>query len=108
MTDRRHLHNQLWAMGSDCEWPDCGERAAEMAHIHPRGMGHKGARDTLDNVMRACSLHARVSDGIGSGPVVAAEWAKVTTLDVRRGVARDILTRRIRVAREAEGFVLDQ
>lgn len=63
LTIRQRLRAGVWEMtGGMCEWPACHHRATEMAHIHPRGMGHTGYRDTFDNVMAACSLHARVTD----------------------------------------------
>lgn len=43
----------------------CGAPAAELAHIQPRGMGHKGDRDTVNNTMAACTLHARSTDDRG-------------------------------------------
>lgn len=98
------LRAQLWGMGSDCEWPGCGQWAVEMAHIHPRGMGHKGARDVMDNVMRACELHARVSDGLGQTHIVDREWRIVCDLPVSRGIMRDVLARRVKQQREAAGF----
>jgi hypothetical protein len=42
----------------------CQDQATELAHIVPRGMGHKGDRDRLDNVMAACPLHARSTDDL--------------------------------------------
>ena len=49
-----------------CEWPQCGERATELAHIVSTGMGGdpKHNRDTVGNVFAACSAHARISDGL--------------------------------------------
>ena len=50
----------------------CLMAAKELAHIYPRGMGHTGYRDTLDNVMAACTLHARSTDDMSS-----PEWLHV-------------------------------
>ena len=50
----------------------CPEQMTEMAHITPRGMGHKGDRDVIENVMAACNLHARSTDDLNS-----PEWAYV-------------------------------
>jgi len=72
--NRRDLRAALWEIaGGRCEHPvdlgllgnrpeRCPAVAAEMAHIVPRGMGHTGYRDTLNNVMAACPLHARTTD----------------------------------------------
>lgn len=63
LTVRQRLRAGVWEMtGGVCEWPGCHHRATELAHIHPRGMGHTGYRDTFDNVMAACWLHARITD----------------------------------------------
>ena len=62
--------------GNRCEHPiadgRCRAAMVEMAHIQPRGMGHTGYRDTLNNVMAACPLHARSTDDLSS-----PEWAHV-------------------------------
>ena len=50
----------------------CGVRAEELSHIYPRGMGHTGYRDTIDNVIAACTLHARSTDDLSS-----PEWQHV-------------------------------
>lgn len=52
-----------------CEWPGCPAPASELAHLHSKGMGGKRGRvvDTLDNVIAACWLHARITDGEGAG-----------------------------------------
>ena len=46
-----------------CEWPTCVEPASELAHLHSRGMGGSAEADSADNVMAACWLHARITDG---------------------------------------------
>lgn len=50
----------------------CPNRATELAHIVPRGMGHSGYRDTLINVMAACTTHARSTDNLND-----PEWDHV-------------------------------
>lgn len=75
--DRGQLRATVMEVAADrCEHPvppglyvstpgRCPEYATEMAHIKPRGMGHTGYRDTLNNVMAACPLHARSTDDRG-------------------------------------------
>ncbi len=69
--------------GGQCEHPvdhgpswtgpmRCVRAATELAHIQPRGMGHTGYRDRLENVMAACSVHARSTDDLTS-----IEWDHV-------------------------------
>jgi hypothetical protein len=50
----------------------CRSYALEMSHIVPRGMGHTGYRDVLENVMAACTTHARSTDDLSS-----REWRGV-------------------------------
>jgi len=59
-----------------------------MAHIRPRGMGHTGYRDTLDNVMAACYTHARSTDDLSS-----PEWELVPGND-RAGLAQYVADKR--------------
>lgn len=69
------LRAAVWELsGGRCEHPAalgkrCREPGLEMAHIRPRGMGHTGYRDHINNVMCACALHARSTDDLSSG-----EW----------------------------------
>lgn len=78
MTIRQRLRAGVWEMtGGRCEWPGCDRSATELAHIHPRGMGHTGYRDTFDNVMAACDLHARVTDM--EHPDAHDQWAGLMT-----------------------------
>lgn len=49
--------------GGYCEWPTCTDRAEELAHLHSKGMGGSRTANRLDNVMAACWLHARITDG---------------------------------------------
>ena len=95
--NRRALRSQVWEMsGGRCEHPveegRCREPATELAHIHPRGMGHKGARDYLGNVMAACPLHARSTDDLSS-----SEWQWVDG-------GRDGLAATVAARRASEGF----
>ena len=81
MTPRSDLRAQVWDIsGGQCEhpvrWPGhgasvhtivrCVRPATELAHIVPRGMGHTGYRDRLDNVMAACPIHAASTDDLSS------------------------------------------
>lgn len=105
---RSKLRAVVWEMtDGNCEWPQCSYRAIELAHINPRGMGHTGYRDTLDNVMAACLLHARISDMQGGPDLLAREWAKVGDLSAGFSALRPDLTRRVRESRLAMGFDLD-
>ncbi len=80
-----------------CEWPQCRERATELAHLQSTGMGGdpSHSRDTVDNVFAACPTHARVSDGLpptgGSYADRDAEYLKVP--DVAAAAAVVPLTR---------------
>lgn len=69
-----------------CEWPEarveavagyrivaCGRPMIELAHLHSRGMGGSVEADQLNNVIAACAVHARVTDGIGPGANIATE-----------------------------------
>ena len=60
----------------------CSSPAAELAHIYPRGMGHTGYRDTIDNVIAACTLHARSTDDLSS-----SEWSHVPAPHDRKALA---------------------
>ena len=88
MTPRPELREQVWDIsGGQCEHPipetgRCRHRATELAHIVPRGMGHTGYRDRLDNVMAACPVHARSTDDLSS-----PEWDHVPGWFHRDGTA---------------------
>lgn len=103
---RQRLRFVVWEMtGGTCEWPECDRHAVELAHIHPRGMGHTGYRDTLDNVMAACWLHARVTDM--EHPDAHDEWATVVAFGDSTHDARTRLANEIRFARIGFGFDMD-
>ena len=77
LTTRQRLRAEVFQLADDrCEHPAehgrCENHAVEMAHIVPRGMGHTGYRDTLDNVMATCRIHARSTDDLTS-----PEWDHV-------------------------------
>ena len=83
MSRRSELRAVVFEMADNrCEHPilsDAGDRircrgyALELAHIVPRGFGHhSGYRDVLDNVMAACTTHARSTDDLSSW-----EWGAV-------------------------------
>ena len=51
-----------------CQWPECSNPGAEVAHAHSRGMGGSPSRNDPTNLLLLCSNHARISDGeYGSG-----------------------------------------
>ena len=99
LTTRQRLRAEVWEMSDgQCEHPDsytgrCTSQAAELAHIFPRGMGHTGYRDIIENVMAACPVHARSTDDLSS-----AEWEHVgdgTSFDRRTLLANYVNTRRL-------------
>lgn len=60
---RRQVHE---AAGWRCEWPTpirCSRRSVEVAHLQSKGMGGSKHRDDTGNVMAACEIHARITDG---------------------------------------------
>ncbi len=87
----------------------CPNPATELAHIFPRGMGHTGYRDTLANVMAACTLHARSTDDLTS-----PEWGVIRQLLGHRvgrrdsGLLRAQLAEHIDLRRRAEGVDLER
>ncbi len=97
LTTRQQLRVEVFLMADDqCEHPAtngrCPNRAVEMAHIFPRGMGHTGYRDTIDNVLAADALHARSTDDLTS-----PEWdhvGKGGTFDRRTMLAAYVAERR--------------
>ncbi len=98
LTTRQRLRAEAFELADNqCEHPAadgrCPNRAVEMAHIVPRGMGHKGDRDVIDNVMAACTLHARSTDDLSS-----PEWQHVhgwrDLMTPRQALADYVNTRR--------------
>lgn len=91
-----------WAHGPGTRIEQCGAAAAELAHIQPRGMGHRGDRDTIANTIAACAPHARSTDDLSSPlwqPVI--EWAS----DHPDGESpRQSLARYVRVLRRNQGW----
>ncbi len=97
LTTRQQLRAETFEMAGDqCEHPAavnrCPNMAVEMAHIFPRGMGHTGYRDTLDNVMAACLVHARSTDDltsdewqhVGEGPSFNRRTLLIEYVNIRR------------------------
>ena len=106
MSRRSDLRAQVWEIsGARCEHPDsytgrCHTRATELAHIVPRGMGHQGDRDRLDNVMAACHIHARSTDDLSS-----PEWKGVPAVPLmtpRQALAHYVNTARRRAGVDVE------
>ncbi len=98
LTTRQRLRAEVFEIADDqCEHPAetgrCLNRAVEMAHITPRGMGHTGYRDHLANVMAACPTHARSTDDLSS-----PEWQHVhgwrDLMTPRQALADYVNTRR--------------
>ena len=105
-TDRSELRAQCFEIaGNRCEHPKvkagrvivCGQPATEMAHIYPRGMGHTGYRDYLNNVIAACELHARSTDDMTS-----KEWTHVPASGPAH--KRERLARWVKSKRRGEGW----
>lgn len=100
--------------GNQCEHPildafgqvtRCKFAMAEMAHIFPRGMGHKGARDVLTNVMAACELHARSTDDLSSTEWHAvAIWAEALPGREEQKAYRSWLTQYVNQLRASQGW----
>lgn len=103
-SDRSELRSVVWEIAQGrCEHPlslpafdkeppfhaPCGRRADELAHITPRGMGHQGDRDTINNAIAACWLHARSTDDLGS-----PEWGHVPFPHDRKALKDWILMHR--------------
>lgn len=124
MSRRSDLRAQAFEIaGGQCEHPTlrattslvrptlerCPLPATELAHIWPRGMGHTGYRDTLENVIAACPRHARSTDDLSS-----LEWnaikrllGKHTNETIPSGMLRAQLAEHIDQRRRAEGVDLE-
>ena len=74
----------------DYSFSRCGVQAVELAHIWPRGMGHTGYRDTIDNVIAACEIHARSTDDLSS-----PEWQHVPAPHDRKALAEWVRESRV-------------
>lgn len=72
------------AYGPLCEWPGCGRPFEELAHLTSRGMGGSKTRDEVGNVMLACWLHARITDGEGANRVAQVHPVAETVEMFRR------------------------
>ncbi len=119
MSRRSDLRAQVFEIAGDqCEHPvehgpswtgpmRCVKAATELAHIQPRGMGHQGDRDRLDNVMAACSVHARSTDDLSSpewdhvpgwkldySPHPGDDWDQEPLMTKRQALAHHVNTRR--------------
>ena len=63
--DVAELHARVFARAMGyCEYPTCDAPAAQMCHIHSRGMGGSAEADTDGNNFAGCDAHANVSDGL--------------------------------------------
>jgi hypothetical protein len=94
IADGRCEHPKRWqaVSGSAGIQGRCPSRATELAHIVSIGMGGGSSRDTVNNTIAACPLHARSTDDRTSpewrhvpephDPKALAEWV----LNYRRNV----------------------
>jgi hypothetical protein len=46
-----------------CEWPECGDAGAELAHLFGKGSGGRRSANEPDNVAYLCRSHHDVLDG---------------------------------------------
>ncbi len=104
LTTRQRLRAEAFTMADDrCEHPAadgrCPNRAVEMAHIFPRGMGHTGYRDVIDNVIAACIPHARSTDDLTSD-----EWRHFGGVAFTSYELRTMLTAYVNTRRRGEGW----
>ena len=122
-TSLSELREVVWEIsGGQCEHPvttgytagpmrvtRCPLQGVELAHIVPRGHGGSRYRNTVNNTMAACRVHARSTDDL-SDP----EWDHVVGWRVRDHgghhdhllTKRQALTRMVNVRRKAEGWAL--
>ncbi len=79
--DRSKLRADVWEIsGGVCEHPmkgttltrACGMPAMELAHIESIGAGGRRSADRVNNVLAACTRHARSTDDMS-----AMEWESV-------------------------------
>ncbi len=77
----------------------CTSRATELAHIVPRGMGGSRYRNTVNNTMAACPLHARSTDNLSS-----PEWDHVPKVPL--STKREALTTYLVEYRRGEGWAI--
>lgn len=102
-----HPVTQLGLTGDEDRYLACGHGATELAHIQPRGMGHKGDRDTINNTMAACDYHARSTDDLSSdawAPVAA--WAGASPGCEERKAYRSWLRQWVLELRRSKGWAL--
>ena len=85
----------------------CPRQMTEMAHITPRGMGHKGDRDVIENIMAACSIHARSTDDLSSPEWNHVPgWRLIPDPDAALLTKRQALTTYVNTRRVKEGWAM--
>ena len=114
--DLSMLRAVVWEIAEGrCEHPDsytgrCHTRAVELAHIVPRGHGGSRYRNTVNNTMAACRIHARSTDDLSSD-----EWDHVRGWSVRDKddrfnehllTKRQALTKAVLERRQKEGWAV--
>lgn len=116
MSRRSELRAQVGEMSNyRCEHPTvigravarCPEPMAEMAHITSIGMGGRKSADHINNVMAACTVHARSTDDHSS-----REWDAVAiwaggdndTEEWTSGAMQGWLREYVRQRRRQEGW----
>lgn len=101
------LRAVVWEIAEGrCEHPQweirrCPHPATELAHIVPRGLGGSKYRNTINNTMAACPIHARSTDDLSS-----PEWNHVPGWTDTLLTKRQALTSALLVHRQKEGWAL--
>lgn len=102
-----HVVTQLGLTDDEDRYLACGQGATELAHIQPRGMGHRGDRDTINNTMAACDYHARSTDDMTSDAWVSvAAWAGASPGREERVAYRSWLRQWVLQLRQSKGWDL--
>lgn len=70
------LREEVFARDGGCVWPgDDHEGAAQLAHLHHRGMGGRTVVNTPELCITLCRFHHDIYDGRIVGATARSEWA---------------------------------